>query len=117
MNDGEGQALALREGTAFFHRSAGACPPRSLHGEGLNDGEGQALALRRRGPFFTVARGPVPRERSRARDRPSRYVKGSVFFAEAMAKTGTRPMGNAQLPLRHILHARGIGFRRRHRLG
>ena len=29
-NDGEGQALALREGAAFFYRSAGACPPRGL---------------------------------------------------------------------------------------
>ena len=27
-NDGEGQALALREGTAFFHRIAVACLPR-----------------------------------------------------------------------------------------
>ena len=30
--------------TVFFHRSAGACPPRSL--ECTNNGEGQALALR-----------------------------------------------------------------------
>ena len=27
---GEGQALALRKEAAFFHRSAGACPPRAL---------------------------------------------------------------------------------------
>ena len=47
MNDGEGQALALREGEAFFHRSAGACPPRSL--DDADDGEGQALALRGQG--------------------------------------------------------------------
>ena len=57
---GEGQALALREEAAFFHRSAGACPPRfidrnekrpSLQGfkrflSHPMHGEGQALALR-----------------------------------------------------------------------
>ena len=32
------------KGGVFFHRSAGACPPRSL--ECASDGEGQALALR-----------------------------------------------------------------------
>ncbi len=41
--------------------SAGACPSRSWHGEG------QALALRCGVAFFFVARGPVPRDRSRAR--------------------------------------------------
>ena len=61
MNDGEGQALALREREAFFHRSAGACPPRSLDCACMNDGEGQALALREREAFFfTASRGPVP---------------------------------------------------------
>ena len=50
-NDGEGQALALREGAAFFQRSAGACPPRVL--DCANDGEGQALALREGAAFFS----------------------------------------------------------------
>ena len=45
------------------YRSAGACPPLTLHSEG------QALALRVGMPFFFVARGPVPRDRS-ARDNP-----------------------------------------------
>ena len=82
---GEGQALALREGAAFFHRSAGACPPRSFVCP--RPGEGQALALRGRGRFstqnppVTVARGPVPRDRwctpGLARDRP--YAEGGVF--------------------------------------
>ena len=84
------------------HRSAGACPPRSLHGEG------QALAvpcvwlsahpLCRSGspdpdPFgiwrsrttevgpINVARGPVPRERCMARDRPSPYGAVRLFLA------------------------------------
>ena len=48
---GEGQALALREGEAFFHRSAGACPPR-LSGRPKH-GEGQALALREGEAFFS----------------------------------------------------------------
>ena len=52
---GEGQALALRDGEAFFQRSAGACPPRTSR--------------------RTVARGPVPRDRCMARDRPSPYGK------------------------------------------
>ena len=39
------------------------------------DGEGQALALRKQEPFLlSVARGPVPRDRCMARDRPSPYV-------------------------------------------
>ena len=50
----------------FFHRSAGACPPRT--------------SLSRGRFFFTVARGPVPREywgtRTMARDRPSPYGEG-----------------------------------------
>ena len=46
----------------YFFRSAGACPPRSLHGEG------QALALRANRRYrLTVARGPVPRDRWIAR--------------------------------------------------
>ena len=55
---GEGQALALRKGAAFFHRSAGACPPRSLHGEG--NPLGCACGIRgpkpygERGPFFAL---------------------------------------------------------------
>ena len=82
---GEGQALALREGEAFFsHRSAGACPPRTL--DCADDGEGQALALREGEAFFlTVARGPVPRERwsarAMARDRPSPYDEGGLSAA------------------------------------
>ena len=36
-----------------FNRSAGACPPRSLHGEG------QALALREGAAFFYPSAGPV----------------------------------------------------------
>ena len=35
------------QGGRFFHRSAGACPPR-VSGA-ANDGEGQALALRHAG--------------------------------------------------------------------
>ena len=59
---GEGQALALREGEAFFcHRSAGACPPRSLAYP--NDGEGNPLAC------ACGIRGPKP------------YVKGAAFFS------------------------------------
>ena len=30
--------------------------------------------------FFIVVRGPVPRDRSMARDRPSHYDEGEVFF-------------------------------------
>ena len=55
MNDGEGQALALREGEAFFHRSAGDRPPR-MFGRPQH-GEGQALALREGEPFFSSSRG------------------------------------------------------------
>ena len=35
--------LQRKTKTVFFYRIAGACPPRSLHGEG------QALALRKKG--------------------------------------------------------------------
>ena len=56
-DDGEGQALALREGEAFFYRSAGAlgCHTRIRAGfprdvervmKHPHKGEGQALALR-----------------------------------------------------------------------
>ena len=49
-----------------IYRSAGACPPRSL------------VCLRaRRGP---VVRGPVPRDRGMARDRPSPYGNPGRFF-------------------------------------
>ena len=43
-------------------------------------GEGQALALHDRVAFFIVARGPVPRDRCMARDRPSPYGEGARFF-------------------------------------
>ena len=33
--------------------------------------------------FFIVVRGPVPRDRCMARDRPSHYVKGRRFFTVA----------------------------------
>ncbi len=60
------RALALRKGVAFFyHRSAGACPPRVS--SRAQHSEGQALALRKGAAFFIVARGPVPRERWIAR--------------------------------------------------
>ena len=81
----------------FFHRSAGACPPRSL--ECARHGEGQALALRCGWRFFIVARGPVPRDRCMARDRPSPYGAGGVFLFVARVSpaivawrgTGPRP--------------------------
>ena len=68
-------------GRRFFHRRAGACPPRTSGGS--QHGEGQARALRETGGvFFIVARGPVPRElpvdRSMARDRPAPYAEGHV---------------------------------------
>ena len=55
-----------------FHRSAGACPPRTLsHIENQRQGSVQRSAARDRPApygegafFFIVARGPVPRERS-----------------------------------------------------
>ena len=50
-------------------------------------GEGQALALREATAFFfTVARGPVPRDRCLARDRPSPYVKGDRFSPKKPAR-------------------------------
>ena len=62
--------------------SARACPSRTSEGPG--HGEGQALALREgKAFFFIVARGPVPRDRSMAKDRPSPYVKGRRFFTAA----------------------------------
>ena len=51
MNDGEGQALALRYAARFFSRSAGACPPRVL--DCADAGEGQALALREGTALFS----------------------------------------------------------------
>ena len=36
----------LRTLETFFHRSAGACPPRALDAACTHAGEGQALALR-----------------------------------------------------------------------
>ena len=63
------------KGDPFLARSAGACPPRSVHGEG------QALALRCGVTFFTVtvpdtvARGPVPRDRWRARAMASGFPR------------------------------------------
>ena len=75
MQHGEGQALALRcWGGRSFHRSAGACPPRSLgctpdeppsvvcdrqitNRSGSGDPE---LQRETKTVLFTVARGPVP---------------------------------------------------------
>ena len=75
---GEGQALALRKRAAFFHRSAGACPPRVPSSR-----EGVLGPLGPKDSFFIVARGPVPRDRCMARDRPSPYGEGVAFFTVA----------------------------------
>ena len=96
---GEGQALALREGKTFFHRSAGtgpakgpvfyrsagACPPRSLARRGTGPRPTVKGAAQ-----DTVARGPVPRDRCMARgtrsdarvacEGPRPTVKGKRFF-------------------------------------
>ena len=70
---GEGQALALREGAAFFYRSAGACPPRSQHGEG----NPLACACGMRGPspyvkwdVFSLQRGGCHRDVERFMKHP-----------------------------------------------
>ena len=60
-------------------RSRCSCPIGRMRSDSKAHGEGQALALREGDRFFTVARGPVPRDRCMARDRPSPYVKGTVF--------------------------------------
>ena len=46
------------EGEAFFFRSAGACPPRSL--ECADAGEGLSLALREGKAFFFRGAGACP---------------------------------------------------------
>ena len=78
----------------FFHRSAGACPPRSLgctpdeppsvvcdrqitNRSGSGDPE---LQRETKTVLFTVARGPVLRVRCMARACPSPYVKRSRSF-------------------------------------
>ena len=76
---GEGLSLALREGAAFFYRSAGACPPRSQHGEGLS------LALREGAAFFYRSAGACPPRSQHGEGQvfPPPYVKGQRFFTVA----------------------------------
>ena len=64
-----------------FHTRIRAGSPAMVHGEG------QALALREGAAFFIVARGPVPRDRSMAREIPARVAcegprlrDGAAFF-------------------------------------
>ena len=77
----------------------------------MNAGEGQALALRYRGRFlfgnaeaffFTVARGPVPRERSRTV--VSTVARGPVPRDRWIARTISRPGG---LSYRDIVRPQG----------
>ena len=52
-----------------------------MRSDSKTHGEGQALALREGAAFFfIVARGPVPRDRCMARDRPSPYVLLSALI-------------------------------------
>ena len=63
---GEGQALALREGETFFHRRAGACPPRSLGRADAGEGQvfpppyvkGRRFFHRRAGPVLATMKHP-----------------------------------------------------------
>ena len=74
-----------------------------------NDGEGNPLACAcgMRGPkpydegdvFFTVARGPVPRDRCMARDRPSPYVKRRRFFHRSAGACPPRSLHGEGNPL------------------
>ena len=94
---GEGQALALREEMAFFFtvaRGTGTrdrCTARDRPSPyGKQRRFFGRIVLGPLGPkrrFFTVARGPVPRDRWRARgmarDRPSPYGEGQAFFTVA----------------------------------
>ena len=84
MKRGEGQVFPSPYDARFNHRSAGACPPRSLDLCSMARDRPSPYGVRH--PFFTVARGPVPRDRSvdrsMARDRPSPYGKGGAFCEE-----------------------------------
>ena len=85
MQHGEGQALALREGAAFFYRSAGACPPRSL--DRADDietresykGHRQTMFL---GPTDLKSTRDVFLARAMARACPSCYGEGAFFSHE-----------------------------------
>ena len=77
MNDGEGQALALRCGVAFFIVARGPVPRE----------RGNEIELFPKPARGSVARGPVPRHRwiirGMAGDRPPPYVlvEVSVSFS------------------------------------
>ena len=90
MNAGEGQALALREGAAFFHRSAGpvtgvvhrhdvyspsvVCDRLITNGSGSGDPALQGLARERwRGE-------PARHARVEPCEGPSPTMKGAAFF-------------------------------------
>ena len=90
----------------LFHRSAGACPPRSqTRAKNARKpkpfpkprhGEGQALALRAAARFFIVARGPVPRDRQSAR-KP--HANQSHFPNRGMARDRPSPYGKQHVVL------------------
>ena len=76
----------------FFFRSAGACPPRSVHGEG------QALALREEAAFFSPQRGSLSPRRGAIYETPS--VKRCRGFLEQQNLEGFRiPRISGRLPL------------------
>ena len=64
MNDGEGQALALRSAARCFRRSAGACPPRSFD---PRENRTQTQAISRS-------------DRGMTRDRPSPYGDDTIIL-------------------------------------
>ena len=78
----------------FFYRSAGACPPRSLspfcRSGSPDPARSGAGAPELRSPF-TVARGPVPRDRCMARDRPSPYGNPGRFFHRSPVRDRVLP--------------------------
>ena len=107
-----------------FYRSAGACPPRSLHGEGNPLGcacgnRGPKPYDERKAASTTVVRGPVPRDcstaaenarsqettdvcgsdRCMARDRPSPYGEGDCFFSRSAGACPPRSLHGEGNPL------------------
>ena len=96
-DDGEGQALALREGAAFFYRSAGDRPPRASSSSGgvLGPTDLRDVFFRSAGALgsHTRIRAGFPRERwsarAMARDRPSPYDERG--FSAAAAQGGAPP--------------------------
>ena len=89
----------------FFHRSAGACPPRALGC--ARDGEGQALALRCGVAFFFVARGLSPAIVAWRGTGPRPTVRVAFFYlqhgeGQALALRGYRG-GKISFPFLMIL--------------